>query len=369
MTHSFLPPSGASAWSRCAMWPTMNAQFPQDDSPESIEGTAAHWVIPEMFAGRTPTEGQTAPNGAVITGEMLDGAELVFDTVSRRTSLAPLNFEEAVDIPSIHPDCFGTPDIWSYCIGTLDIWDYKFGHGFVDEYFNLQGLLYALGIFEKLGLTQQYFPHLKVRFTIVQPRCYHRGEPVRTHTYTMQEASEYIKELVLAASAAYHPQPLATTNSECKYCPGRHACSALQQAAYKDAEFANDRRPHNLTPQAAALELKMLERALERLEARVDGLRELTLANLKRGERVSYYRAEPGKGRQQWKAAPEQIIIIGKMLGKDLSKTDVVTPSQAKKLGIDEAVISAYSSIIPGAIKLTPENNSEARRVFGNSGE
>jgi hypothetical protein len=344
----------------------MNKQFPRDSGPEAIEGTAAHWVVSELLEGRSVTEGQAAPNGTVITGEMLDGADLLCETVGRRLPLGQLHIEETVRISAIREDCFGTPDIWAYCIGTLEIIDYKFGHGFVDEYFNLQGLMYALGILEKLNL-MDHLEHIKVSFTVVQPRCYYRGEPVRTHSYTMREAAEYIEALKAAALMAYQPQPMAITGDQCSQCPGRHACPTLQKAAYSDAEYADNRQPHTLSPQAAALELRMLERALGRLEARVDGLRELTLANIKAGAHIPYYRAEAGKGRAQWTAAPEQIIAIGKMLGKDLSKPGVVTPAQAAKNNIDASIISAYSEHIAGSQKLVAENNSAASRVFGNN--
>lgn len=370
--HSFLPPSGAAAWSRCALWPTMNRDHPQDDSPESIEGTAAHWVTTELLSGREVKEGAISPAGVSISGEMLDAADLVCETVGRRMPVAQLHLEETLSIPSIHADCFGTADIWAFFPGQchLEIIDEKYGHGFVDEYFNLQGLLYALGVIEKLKNSPAMdLERLTVSFTVVQPRCYYRGEPVRTHTYTMREAGEYIDAMRAAALMAYQPQPMAVTGEQCSNCPGRHTCSVLQRAAYSDAEFADNRQPHTLSPQAAALELRMLERALARLEARVDGLRELTLANMKRGEIIPYYRLEAGKGRVQWTAAPEQIITIGKMLGKDLSKPGVITPAQAAKISIDASVISAYSQHIPGAQKLVAENNETARRVFGTPGE
>lgn len=365
--HSFLPPSGASAWSRCSLWPSMNRDFPQSDSPESIEGTAAHWVATEAVEGRHYSEGHTAPNGVVVTGEMLDGAELVCDTVAARMPGYKLHIEEKVLVSEIHPDCFGTPDIWGRTGATkhIEIVDYKFGHGFVDEYFNLQGLLYLAGILQKEFDIKKLDPDISVSFTVIQPRCYHRGEPVRTHNFTVREIPPYMVQLRDAATAATQPNPAATTNPDCKYCPGRHACSALQLAAYSDAEFSNNRQPHNLTPQAAALELRMLERAYDRLGARVDGLKELTLANIKAGAPIPYYRAEASKGRQQWNRPIEQVITVGRLLGKDLSKPGVVTPLQAKKVGIDESVIIAYSAITPGAIKLVAENNSDARRVFG----
>lgn len=373
MAHSFLPPSGASAWSKCALWPTMNARFPQESSPFAIEGTAAHWVGWEMLAERPITEGQSTSEGVIVTGEMLDGAELLTDTIAARMKGMTLHIEETVPITLIGDDCFGTPDIWGFdpARAHLEIIDYKFGHRFVDEYFNPQGILYLLGILEKIRPQVAGNPaHISVSFTIVQPRCYHQERPVRTHSFTVKEIHDhYLPALQAAAMAARSTKPVATTNSSCNDCPGRHACSALQQAAYSDAEFSNDRQPHDLSPAAAALELRMLERALERLEARVDGLRELTLANLKAGARLPYYRIGEGKGRQQWNIPTEQVITIGQMFGKNLSKPGVLTPSQAKKLGMDETIISGYSFVPSGNLKLVAENPSDARKVFGNSGE
>lgn len=345
----------------------MNRDFPQDDSPESIEGTAAHWVVTQLLSGGIAREGESAPNGVIVTGEMLDGAELVVQTVERRRLGTITHLEERVSIPSIHADCFGTPDIWAFNPGSmhLEIIDYKFGHGFVDEYFNPQGLLYLLGILHLIEPTLLGdVNNISVSFTIVQPRCYYGGSAVRTHSFQVSEILLHVTKLKAAATAAYEALPTATTNEECKHCPGRHACPALQLAAYSDAEFSNNRQPLDLSPAAAALELRMLERAYSRLGARVEGLREITLANIKAGEQVPHYRVESGRGRQQWTVPPEQVIAIGKLFGKDLSKNAVITPAQALKNNIDEAVISSYSQITPGSLKLIPQSNDSVRRVF-----
>lgn len=384
--HSFLPPSGASAWKHCAQWPQMNQRYPQDDTTESLEGTAAHWVFAEQLNERFPAAGTSAPNGVIVTEEMIEGADLFCSTVDERCTHGNMHIEEQVRIPLFSQahegsgdpsnrgysrtphgeECYGTPDLWSYRMGTrhLEIVDYKFGHGFVDEYFNPQGLLYMLGILDYLKV-QIINPLLvTVSFTIVQPRCFHRGAPVRTHSYVVRDAALHLIALERAGDAALGPKPEARTNVECDHCPGRHACSALQEAAYSDAEFASDRQPHDLTPAAASLELRMLERAYERLGARVDGLRELTLANLRSGKRVPHHSLESGKGRRQWNVSTEQVITIGKMLGKDLSKVTAITPVQAEKI-IDTTVINSYSQIIPGAAKLVAENNSKVSRIFG----
>lgn len=365
MKHAFLQPSGASAWSRCALWPTMNRRFPQDNSPETIEGTAAHWVGWEILAGRIPSEGSSTPEGVIVTGEMLDGGELLADTIMEKLpDPGWRRIEQTLQMSQIHPtECFGTPDCWgvNYDTRTLHIIDYKFGHRFVDEWFNLQCLLYAVGALEKLDVLLN---DVTIEITIVQPRCYYRGAPVRSHRFAGIDAIDHLATLCSAAWEALKPNPIATTNPACSDCPGRHACDALQLAAYSDAETSNNRQPHDLTPQAAALELKMLQRAYERLGARVDGLQQLTEANLRRGASIPYFHLEPTKPREQWSIPIEQMITIGKLMGKDLEKKGIITPKQAAKKGIDGAVISAYTQQGMGSMKLVPDNPTEARKVF-----
>lgn len=371
MAHSILPPSGAGAWRRCALWVTMNQRYPQADTPESMEGTAAH----SCYSDALMTEGTIASNGVPITEEMVEGAQLLAETIATRISdLTTGHTEEPVAIPRIHPQCFGTPDIWSFDWGTLvlELIDYKFGHEFVDEFENDQLMVYAAGILEKLaterGRTMSELDQaVKINFTIVQPRCYYKGSPVRTWSVRASDLRGHWNQLHDAAEDSFAQVPTATTGAHCKHCPGRHACPALQQGAYSDAEFSVKSLPVDLSPAAAALELKILERSLDRLTARVEGLREAVMALGRQGQRIPYYRLEQGYGRPTWTLPAEQVIIIGQLSDVDLSKVGVVTPAQAKKLGVDEAVIKAYSVTPLGSMKLVPDDTGDARRVFGTS--
>ena len=373
--HSILPPSGAAAWRRCGLWVAMNQAFPQPDSPETLEGTAAHWVAWEILAGRPVAEGTPAPNGVIVTDEMIEGGELLVATIRERMPLEQFgqwHIEEPVQIPRVHPQCWGTPDAWGFALSlaTLEVVDYKFGHRFVDEYENDQGVAYTAGIIDVLaeklgkgpGLLDQV---ITVNFTIVQPRCFYKGKPVRTWSVKASDLRGHINILAGAAEKALLPEPTAVTNEECRDCPGRHACPALQRAAYADAEYAVKSSPVELSPAAASLELRMLERSLERLQARVDGMREAVATYIRQGHSVPFHRAQQGYGRQQWTMPPEQVIAMGQLMGVDLSKPGVKTPTQAKKAGVDEAVIKAYSITPLGSIKLVPDNPADARRVFG----
>ena len=371
MSHAYLPPSAASTWALCAAWASMNARYPSSANAEADEGTAAHWVGWEILAGRPCVKG-SPPGGLIVTDEMLDAGEMLVDTIHSRAVGCEGEgvVEKQIPIP-IGTGNFGTPDYWnaSFAQRRIEIVDYKFGHRFVDEYFNFQGLAYLAGILAQLGINGDQDELWTISFTVVQPRCYYKGQPVRTHTFKLSEARPYFNQLAMMAEAATLPNPTATTNPHCGDCPGRHSCSALQQAAYSDAEFATNRTPLDLSPEAAGLELKLLMRALERLEARVEGLKELTTVNLKSGRHVPYFRLEPGQGRAAWNIPDAQIITIGKMFGADLSKSGVVTPNQAKKMGVDESVIKGYSFIPSTSFKLVADNAADARKVFGNNQE
>lgn len=372
--HSILPPSGAAAWRRCGLWVAMNQAYPKPDTPESMEGNAAHWVFAEMLAGRIVCEGLIAPNGVVVTEEMIEGGELVVETVRARVPAETVRVETPVSVRRINDKCWGTPDIWSFSWVTLelDLFDYKFGHRFVDEFENDQLMIYAAGIIDQLASEKGRSPSeldqaITINFTIIQPRCFHKGKPVRTWRVRASDLRGHWNQLQSAAESALNVEPTATTNSECGDCPGRHACPALQKAAYYDAEFAVKSSPVELPPAAASLELKMLERSLERLQSRVEGMREAVGAYIRQGHSVPWHRAEQGYGRQQWTMPVDQVLAMGSLMGVDLSKPGVKTPKQAQKSGVDEAVIKAYSVTPLGSIKLVPDNPADARRVFGTS--
>ena len=374
--HSILPPSGAAAWVVCPMWATMIREYPQAPTPESLEGDAAHWVARQALASDTVQVGDIAPNGVPVTDEMLEGGELYHDTIVKRaplTEFAPWEIERRVDLSAIHPECWGTPDFSAYSafyesVPVIEIVDYKYGHRFVDAFECWQMIAYAIGkLVEVLkvpyGILDGY---AKVNLTIVQPRCY-VGEPVRTWSIRASELRSYANILRAAATATFNLEPKAVVNPECRDCPGRHACVALQTAGYSDAEFASQSAPVEMTSAAASLELSYLERAAARLAARVTGLREMVTNYARRGEITPWHKLEQGYGRQRWNIPTAQVLAVGQMFNVDLSKPTALTPKQAIKAGIDGAVISAYSETPAGELKLLPATTADARRVFGNT--
>lgn len=368
--HAFLPPSGAGAWQVCAMWPTMTALYPEaEDKPEAMEGDAAHWACAQTLAGVLIDVGLIAPNGVTLTDEMIEGAELYFDAVQPS---GDERVEQHVTMPSIHAQNDGTPDAWAFAhdpttgIATLFIWDYKFGHDFVEVFENWQLIDYAAGILDQLGIDGAADQHIKVRMTIVQPRSYHRDGPVRSWSVMASDLRPYFNKLRAAAEAATSAQPVATVDPvrACKHCPGRHACEAFQRAAYTGMDVAIASAPLELSAHALGLELRMIQHYVKVLTARATGLEEQALATIRRGQSVPFFGVEQSTGREAWTRPIEEVIALGDMMGVKLARPDVLTPKQAIKAGLPAEIVAPYADTPRGAMKLVPDNGTQARRIF-----
>ncbi len=371
--HAFLPPSGSGSWVHCAAWVWMNQAYPQEDKEESMQGTAAHWGFAEILFGRDICEGLVAPNGITLTDEMVDGAELfvrVVDLALQRCGLtrAALHVERKVKIHGIHPKNEGTPDCWFYHAATITLYlfDYKYGHKFIEVFNNWQLIDYAAGILQELGVDSTNAAHVTVKFAIVQPRTYHREGVHRTWAIKAVDLYPHFNKLVTSAAACFEPNPKATTGDHCEYCPGRHACQALQLSAYEAAEKSTDSTPLELDGHALGLELRMLERAQRRLKARITGLQETGLAMMTRppGRKVSFFAVEPGEGRDAWTAPAEQVIATGALFGAKVTKGGLITPKQAEAAGVPPAIVASMSRRNSGALKLVYDDGTEAAKVF-----
>jgi hypothetical protein len=371
--HSVLPPSSSARRIQCPASTLLEARYPGDgQSPEAIEGEAAHWAASEMLSGRLVDVGQIAPNGHVLTQEMVEGADLYYDDVVatlKPHGLAPHQgeIEKPVAIPRVHPQSFGTPDFYAWTsFGRLLVYDYKFGHRTVEVYENAQLIEYVAGIIDPL-LKQGYDDrNIVVTTKVVQPRSFHRDGPIRSWTFKAGDIRAHINLAENAAHEALGPEPKQRVGPECRDCRARHACVTLQRAAYRELDEAGREQPLDLPPAALAVELGMLRRGIERLEARASGLEEQALAMLKRGESIPGWRVEHGAGRQRWVKPAAEVLAVGQMLGLDLAKpAEPITPKQAVAAGLLPEMLASLAETPKGAAALVRDDGSKARAVFG----
>jgi hypothetical protein len=327
----------------------------EDQSPAAREGSHAHEVARRLLEG-----------GLICMEpqDMIDGANLYRDHVRSIVGDAVLHIEERVNVPLVHPECWGTPDLWALVwwqeIPTLHVWDYKFGYGPVEVYQNWQLLTYAAGIVGELKDAP-----VSVHLHIVQPRAWHRDGPIRTWVISNQILFEYIARLQQSEFLALQPDAPCIPSIECTHCTARHACSALQRRGLAFADLSAETVPLELTPSQTGNELRILHHAAKLLDARITGLEEQARSMLANGKRVPHYRMEPGMGREIWKRPVSEVVMLGEMLDVHLKKpAELITPKQAVKAGIPREVVNQYSEQQKGALKLVPDDGSNARKIF-----
>lgn len=381
--HAFLAPSGAGCTVHCAAAPLLQQQCPEDaESDAAREGVAGHWVMAEMIrtGGLPPAHflGNTAPNGIVINAEMYEAAELVFDDVTDTLGpqSAPPHVEETLPCPMLHDGGlnWGTPDVWGHFtdgpIQFIHVWDFKFGHGIIEVFENWQLINYGACILNALHLLDYNDRDIYFDFRVIQPRAYHRDGPVRSWIVKASDLRGQFNLLRSMYDAATRPDPAASPGPWCmtNYCSAAgRGCNALSLASSHVIERAYRAFKHDMKAADLGLALHNAERAKKMLDAQVEGMRGQALAMISRGDNVPYYRVETGLGRE---VIPDEkvveFIVTGQALGIDVSKPPkAITPKQARKLGMPEDVVAVYAKQQTGEKKLTADDGTAARKVFG----
>ena len=361
--HAPFAPSSLSRLMACAGSYELVRHYPEEEEGQAAkEGTAAHWVAERLLTdGEAVPVGTIAPNGIAVTEEMTEGAELYVRTVRRLVPIGGM-VEQRINT-GLHPDCWGTPDFASIDADyVIHIVDYKFGHRFVDEFENWQLIAYAWGVVSTTHPSAD--EDTDVSLTLVQPRCYDRRGPVRTWRLTVGELREYAKR-ARAHLAAVSQGELreCVTGSHCYECPARRGCSALQQAGYLACDIVGQPEPLDLPPDALGLELAYLQRAADLLKQRIAGLEEQATATLQAGTAVPGWHLQRGQGRERWKPGID-VDSLGKLYGIELTKTEPITPTQARKKLPDATLLDAQTER-PTVTTLEQDDMRSVARIFG----
>ena len=385
--HSIIPMSKAGVWGKpegCTGYPLMAQAHPEtEETPESAEGTASHEIAAPLIQGAarggfgSPTRetfiGQAATNGVIFDDDMFDAAEMYANdvvTIMRLHNVyggPALGIEDRIEAKRIHELSFGTCDSWLYDrkSGILYVWDYKYGHEYVDVFENWQLINYTAGILEKLEINGLIDQHTTVHFRIAQPRSFHRDGPIREWVVNASDLRGHFNILQNNAHKALSNDAEIHTGNHCKYCSARHACDPALKAGLSFYEMAGRPLPVELSPQAIGVQLTIIRRALKQLELLESGFETQVAGLIRSGVNVPGWATESGSGRERWAKPITEVISMGKMLGQDLQKpAQAITPNQARKLGIDETVIKAYSETPRTGIKIVPDNGNKTKRIF-----
>lgn len=372
-SHAPISPSGLHVLVQCPGSLKLRRQSPpeallpeeaEDGGDAAAEGVAAHWGLAQTLLGKQVDLGMEAPNGVRLTDEMLDAVDLAHSAILQHAGDAALAVESPVAIPRIHAECWGTPDVrWWRADKHLFVFDFKFGHEPVEVFENWQLLAYAAGAWEQAGLHDL---DVTVTAGVIQPRAQHREGPLRTWTFRASAVRALLNIVSGAAHEALGPDPKLRVGPACKHCRARPVCPAIAQAAGNASDLAHQALPHALTPEAVGVELRHAQRALLLLKARAAALEEQALALARSGKNVPNFTVEHAPGRERWEVSDNEVIALGQMLGLDLAKpAEALTPLQASKRGLPDALRQKFARRQTGAAELVPDDGSNARRIFG----
>ena len=249
-----LSPSAASRWTACPGCMAVCSRLPTlPETPAAREGTLAHEAATYTLAlalqesvGLNPVGAPPeAPEMAILTDEMLDGAQVYADSVLAKLAdcgaLAGIDegqvcaeFERKVVYDKPGVKLSGRCD---FCLfnsrenGLIVIVDYKFGGSPVPAKDNPQLLSYALCLAEECADTRGGAYPERIIIGIVQPRSAISdfGEHgAMWAEYTWEDFTSVARALVDAARAACNANDWTqrVQGAHCKWCPARSVCRA-----------------------------------------------------------------------------------------------------------------------------------------------
>ena len=382
--HAPLPSSAAPCWGNCSAWPVANLGAPNIDTPESLAGTAAHWVVSECLeqhrGGRPMTcehwLNKTAPNGTVIDEDMVEGAQIMVDDVldiaGRHGGVYDLMIEHQVFMPDIHDQNWGTLDcgLWIPRLRTVILWDYKHGHREVDPR-NPQMVDYIKGIANEVcpGLDDRD-TDVTVNIRIVQPFAFSPSGAVKEWTGTLADLRGDFNRLHFMAHQAF-TDPKMTPGEQCRDCAAVGKCSAAREYHYRFMDMLE--RPYAIdvmTSADMAAERLILKAGRTISKARLAAIEEQLKHDIKNGVVGSGLTVESGRGHLKWTIPPAQAIALCRQFGSDASKDVAKTPTQAiadapkAKKEMLKATLKSVTTRPPTGLKLIDASESKTARAF-----
>lgn len=348
MKHSIISPSEANIWAECTGYPGMKLRYPPRPAGNAAAaGTESHQRAAQLITG------------AVKAASFEDDAAKIYAQDVLNTLYGRKNYihgvETFIEAPMIHPQSYGTVDAYARFEDErlLVVWDFKHGMGIVEPYENWQLINYAAVL---------YKPGYTVELRIVQPRAPHPAGPIRS--WRPDDFPAYMARLAAAAAEVFSEKATLRSGSHCRYCPARHACPAAIDAALGIYEAACEPLPIDMPPEAMGNYLSVVDRGIEALTYLKSTFQDKVAEAIRQGVNVPGWCLASAKGRRKWSRPVEEIMALGDALGVDLRKPGLVTPLQAKDMGLSVGVITSFSEVEATSLKLMPDDTKRAKRIF-----
>lgn len=329
------------------------------EDEQRIEGDAAHWLIKNTYETKqAPIElvDRKAPNGFYIVPEMVDYIDEFLDADPHRVGMVEIETSFAGN--GWHVSARADRLVYDAVNNILHVDDFKYGWGLVEVEQNWTLIAHALG----WCIGNQVSP-TKIVFRIFQPRPYHADGKVRSWEITYPQLLELYNRINATLSA---PTDVLVTGSHCKNCPAFVNCPAARKAQMNAIDVSEIAFNDSLDDETLSFFLDQMERATKSLTTAYKAYSDLALHRVRIGKNIKNYSIDTELSALQWEdhVTPEIVhMITGR---NDLTKQKLITPTQAKKAGVDETILTTLSSRKSKGFKLVRvDENKKAQKAFG----
>lgn len=226
----------------------------------------------------------------------------------------------------------------------------------------MQLIMYLSGIKKKLGIVHdQYYT---VVFRIVQPRDFTVRNPVKEWRCRMSDLRGDINRLANSAQANLSGEASCTAGGHCKHCNSLYGCTTAWEYGIGVFNALGSPLPLDMTGEQLAAMYSWVTRAYDHIGKLRDAIETQVKSTLQSGGTVPGYGLTRLTGRLKWTFPVEDVMALGEAFGINLSKPDVITPTQAINAGLDKDLVSAHSARAQGGLKITAENDTHAAKAF-----
>lgn len=337
-----------------------NEPFNIDDTDRN-EGNAAHWLVEQVHSGKYQFDelvDRKAFNGVFITEEMVEYVTPYLNAIKGKGQVECITSHSDGQRYTIN----GRADHVEYNnIDTLFISDFKYGWGIVEPIGNWTLISHAIGW---LIQNQQYgFTIKNIVFRIYQPRPHHVQGKIREWVCSIEEFQSLTNQLF---HQLYNPDDKLRTSEHCRKCPALASCPAAAKAGMNALDVADTAFASEMTDGTLGFMLDQYDRAIKILTENRKAYAEKALHRIKAGAIVPGYARESELTNKQWK---EGVSINSLMIitGKDLSRKELMTPTQAIKAGLREELADNFCERREKGSKLVRINASQQiKKLFGN---
>lgn len=375
--HSSIGPSGAERWMNCPGSVALSATLlPSKPSIHAVEGTVAHGLLELYMKGELNAIALLEKVGDVVTEqgfdievteEMVNAIFAFHDEVEadRKTLTRPAKVtgtaEGRVCAKSVDKELWGTADYILYQPGNkLFVYDFKYGKGKVveaDE--NKQMALYALGVFDSLGLEGGSFNSIEL--VIIQPRAPHIEGGVRRWETNIKWLQDFRNQARNAVKATRLPNAPIVAGTWCQWCPAKAQCPEKYALVQREAAVVFGAPTVTPLPNVRLMPVEKLSAALkyeDLINSWFEAVRSLIKEKLEAGEEVPGWKLVDKKTNRQWVDEAEVIAKFAPLLGESklYDKPKLLSPAKLEKIvGKDEVAPLTFKPVAGKSV--APDND------------